>query len=52
VLEWARQLATAVAGAELVTLAGEDHQSALAAQGNKRAVSRFLQATQGTVTPA
>lgn len=52
VLESARQLAAAVAGAELVTLAGEDHQSALAAQGHKQAVGRFLQAGQGIATPA
>jgi pimeloyl-ACP methyl ester carboxylesterase len=48
----ARDLAVAVAGAELVTLAGEDHQSALAAQSYKQAVDRFLQARQGTVPPA
>jgi pimeloyl-ACP methyl ester carboxylesterase len=52
VLASARQLAGAVAGAELVTLAGEDHQSALAAPGYKEAVNRFLQARQGTATPA
>jgi pimeloyl-ACP methyl ester carboxylesterase len=52
VLASARQLAAAVAGAELVTLAGEDHQSAMAAQSYKQAVDRFLQARQGTVTPA
>ena len=46
VLASARELAGAVAGAELVTLAGEDHQSALRAQGYKQAVSGFLQATQ------
>jgi pimeloyl-ACP methyl ester carboxylesterase len=44
VLESARQLVAAVAHAELVTLAGEDHQSAAAAQGYKQAVGRFLQA--------
>jgi pimeloyl-ACP methyl ester carboxylesterase len=52
VLESARQLVAAVAGAELVTLAGEDHQSAVGAQGYKQAVGRFLQARQETVTPA
>jgi pimeloyl-ACP methyl ester carboxylesterase len=51
-LEAARQLVAAVAGAELVTLAGEDHQSAVAAQGYKQAVGRFLQARQEIVTPA
>jgi pimeloyl-ACP methyl ester carboxylesterase len=45
-LESARQLVAAVAGAKLVTLAGEDHQSALAAQGYKQAVGRFLRAGQ------
>jgi pimeloyl-ACP methyl ester carboxylesterase len=38
----ARQLAEAVSGAELVTLAGEDHQGALASRGYKQAVGRFL----------
>ena len=52
VLESALELAATVAGAELVTLAGEDHQSAPAAQSFKQAVGRFLHATQGTVTPA
>jgi hypothetical protein len=51
-LEAARQLVAAVAGAELVTLAGEDHQSAVAAQGYKQAVGRFLQARREIVTPA
>jgi pimeloyl-ACP methyl ester carboxylesterase len=48
----ARQLVAAVVGAELVTLAGEDHQSALTARGYKQAVGRFLQARQGMATPA
>jgi pimeloyl-ACP methyl ester carboxylesterase len=52
VLASARRLVAGVAGAELVTLASEDHQSALAAQSYKQAVGRFLQARQGTVTPA
>jgi pimeloyl-ACP methyl ester carboxylesterase len=52
VLASARELVAAVPGAELVTLAGEDHQSALAAQSYKQAVAGFLQARQGTVTPA
>ena len=52
VLASARQLAAAVAGAELVTLAGKDHQSAMAARSFKQAVGRFLQTRQGTVTPA
>jgi pimeloyl-ACP methyl ester carboxylesterase len=52
VLESARQLVAAVAGAELVTLAGEDHQSAVAAQSYKQAVRGFLHAGQGIVTPA
>jgi pimeloyl-ACP methyl ester carboxylesterase len=47
VLESARQLVAAVAGAELVTLAGEDHQSAVAAQSYKQAVHGFLHAGQG-----
>jgi pimeloyl-ACP methyl ester carboxylesterase len=42
VLESAHQLVTAVAGAELVTLGGEDHQSALGARSYKQTVSRFL----------
>jgi pimeloyl-ACP methyl ester carboxylesterase len=48
----ARQLVAAVVGAELVTLAGEDHQSTLTARGYKRAVGRFLQARQGMATSA
>ena len=50
VLASARQLVALVAGAELVTLAGEDHQSAMAAEGYKQAVRRFLRAEQGTAT--
>ncbi|HET7855603.1 MAG TPA: alpha/beta hydrolase [Gaiellaceae bacterium] len=46
VLPSARQLVAAVAGAELVTLAGEDHQGALAAPAYKQAVGRFLRAEQ------
>lgn len=38
----ARELAELVQAGELVTLAGEDHQSALTAQGYKDAVARFL----------
>jgi pimeloyl-ACP methyl ester carboxylesterase len=52
VLESARQLVAAVAGAELVTLTGEDHRSAIAAQGYKQAVRRFLKAGQDVVTRA
>ena len=52
VLSSARQLVAAVAGAELVTLPGEDHQTAVAAQGYKQAVGRFLRAQRDTVTSA
>ncbi|MGH3081567.1 MAG: alpha/beta fold hydrolase [Gaiellaceae bacterium] len=48
----ARQLAEVVDGAELIILAGENHQSALASDGCKRAVGRFLQARQGLVAGA
>jgi len=47
-----RELAAAVPGAELVTLRGEDHQSAPAAESYKQAVARFLRARQETVTSA
>jgi pimeloyl-ACP methyl ester carboxylesterase len=48
----ARQLAAVVRGAELVTLAGKDHQSALAAEEYKQAVGRFLRARQERGSPA
>jgi pimeloyl-ACP methyl ester carboxylesterase len=47
----ARQLVAVVSGAELVTLAGEDHQSTLAAEGYKQAVGRFLHARPERVSP-
>ena len=47
----ARQLAAVVSGAELVTLAGEDHQSTLAAEGYKQAVGRFFHARQERRVP-
>lgn len=42
----AGQLAEVVSGAELVTLAGDDHRSALASRRYKQAVARFLQAEE------
>ena len=48
----ARQLAEAVGGAELVTLADEDHQSALASESYKQAVGRFLHARHELATGA
>jgi pimeloyl-ACP methyl ester carboxylesterase len=48
----ARDLAALVRGAELVMLADEDHQSALAAEGYKQAVRRFLRAGHERLVPA
>jgi pimeloyl-ACP methyl ester carboxylesterase len=42
----ARLLAEIVSGAELVTLSGEDHHSALASEGFKQAVAHFLHGRQ------
>jgi pimeloyl-ACP methyl ester carboxylesterase len=52
VADSARQLAALVSAAELVTLAGEDHQSTLAAEGYKQAVGCFLHARHDVVSTA